>query len=204
MEGMTRKFCKSKRWGLFSLGLILASGIFYFSVLVQKRAVWPTVSLINGVPSVEVEATVLSVKRDGNVECAGKCPGYKYPRDSMEIRIDRIISVANPSNIRFTPPQEGEQLAVNSMMYSAEPAIVKTVFAPKPGSIDPKTAVTARSLFADPIPKMNGYFVYTLTTQSPKGAGEKILPGLQSGSRFRANIYVQSKERIELMDYTIF
>jgi len=158
-------------------------------------------------PSVDLEATVVSLNTDENVECEGVCPAYEYPKDTGVVRIDKIISTnyGDTGLESLEGIKEGGEIAVQ-FQYSARPAIFRLIPAPEqPAPTDPETPVSHVPSSARPAPVEDGYFVYAHESGIVEEETDTILPGLEVGSKFRATInYISSNmivvSRYEVMD----
>ena len=157
------------------------------------------------VPTIDIEATVISLSLDTNIECEGKCPGYEYPKDTGVIKIDNILSIHNPNNWELKGIKEGNEIKVK-FDYSARPAKIRMVPTGRTStSLVPasETSVSHIPTFAKPIPKEDGYFVYVIESTLVTEDTETILPGLDSGSKFKATVSYSSPIRISVGKYEI-
>ena len=183
-----KTICPGTQFPIFILIIILISGC------IEETVVIPIDEIGTQVPTIKLEATVISLSLDTNIECEGKCPGYEYPKDTGVIRIDKIISMDNPYNWNLDEIKEGNEITVQ-FDYSARPAKIKMV---PVSSVD-----THIPTFAKPIPKEDGYFVYVIESTSVKEETEEILPALNVKSKFRAIISYSSPTRISVGKYEI-
>lgn len=157
------------------------------------------------VPTIDIEATVISLSLDTNIECEGKYPGYEYPKDTGVIKIDNILSIHNPNNWELKGIKEGNEIKVK-FDYSARPAKIRMVPAGKTSTSSvpaSETPISHIPTFAKPIPKEDGYFMYVIESTLTTEETETILPGLDSGSKFKATVSYSSPTRISVGKYKI-
>lgn len=154
------------------------------------------------VPTIDLEATVVSIFKDTNIACEGKCPGYQYPKDKGTIRIDKIISIDNPDNFEIEGIEEGNEIQVE-FYYSAQPAKIRKLPSPPAETGPANTTVSHTPMFANPIPKEDGYFIYEFESTLATEETETVLPGLEEGSKFSATISYLSSDRISIAEYQI-
>ena len=151
-------------------------------------------------PTIDLEATVISLSPDTNIECENKCPGYQYPKDTGVIRIDKIIS-GNYQELKGI--EEGSEITIE-FDYSSRPAKIRMIPALEaPTSNSPEEPVSHIPTFAEPIPRENGYFIYIIETNLVDEETETILSGLEVGSKFRATINYCSPIMISVGKYEI-
>lgn len=150
-------------------------------------------------PTINLEATVISLSPDTNIECENKCPGYQYPKDTGVIRIDKIIS-GNYQKLKGI--EEGSEITVQ-FDYSSRPAKIRMIPVSEEPSNSPEEPVSHVPTFAEPIPRENGYFIYNIETNLVGEETEIILPGLKVGSKFRATINYCSPDMISVGKYEI-
>lgn len=177
--------------------LILMSGC------IQKQLsenVEPKPAMVK-VPTIEIEATVISLSLDTKIEGEEKYPGYEYPKDAGVIKIDNILAIHNPNNWELKGIKEGNEVTVK-FDYSARPAKIRIVPAGKTPPAG-ETPVSHVPTFAKPIPKENGYFVYVIESTLVTEETETVLPGLDSGSKFKATVSYSSPTRISVGKYEI-
>ena len=124
------------------------------------------------VAGVYVQATVLKVILDDDPSCAGKCVGYKYPKDKSVVRIDNIKK--NFFALGKINLKAGDEFEHN-LLFSARPARLVA-----DGSLKNISAHKYLGFLAAPIPVENGYFIYKLPI---KKKSERVLPGLKEGDR---------------------
>lgn len=138
------------------------------------------------IPTVDLEATIITLSIDADEDnCAGRCPGSKYPQDNAVIKVNKI----DDSN----DPQGTVSLAVEDEIsvkfrYSARPAklVRDPILDEQPTSDDPRTPSGYTNPLTKPIPIEEGYFIYYLPIQ--KNA-EKTLPGLEVGNQIKLTGY---------------
>jgi outer membrane murein-binding lipoprotein Lpp len=196
-----KTICLGTQFSIFTFFLIAVLGTILISGCIQEQVVKPTISV--QVPTIKLEATVISLSLDTNIECEEKCPGSEYPRDTGVIRIDRIISVENPNNWDLDEIKEGNEITIE-FDYSARPAKIRIV--PVPKENDPASSETPIShvpTFANPIPKEDGYFVYVIESPLVAEESETILPGLDVGLKFTGTIGYSSPTKISIGKYEI-
>jgi len=153
-------------------------------------------------PTINLEATIVSLSPDTNIECENKCPGYQYPKDTGVIRIDKIISIDNSANWELKGIEEGSEITIE-FDYSSRPAKIRMIPALEETSNSPEEPVSHVPTFAEPIPRENGYFIYNIETNLVGEEIEIILPGLEVGSKFRATINYCSPDMISVGKYEI-
>lgn len=154
-------------------------------------------------PVYEVEATIVILTPDKNIECEGNCPGYEYPIDTGIIKIDKIISVTNPDNVGLNGYKKGDRIEVR-FLYSSRPA--KIIYTPASSSatssVEPEKPVSS-DILNKPISKQDGLFVYEIETSSVDQAQEVFLSGLEEGMKIKTNISLESPSSGLIMKYTI-
>ena len=181
-----------ERYFVFIIGIILISGCIQ-----ENSTAKPDIMQCL---TINLEATIVSLSPDTNIECENKCPGYQYPKDTGVIRIDKIIS-GNYQELKGI--EEGSEVTIE-FDYSSRPAKIRTIPAlEEPTSNSPEEPVSHIPTFAEPIPRENGYFIYYIETNLVVGEIEIILPGLEIGFKFRATISYCSPNMISVGKYEI-
>lgn len=156
-------------------------------------------------PSIELEATVLSLSIDENIECENVCPAYEYPKDTGVVRIDRIISTnyGDTGLESLEGMEEGGEITIQ-FQYSSRQAKIRLV--PKseePITGGPDTPVSHTPSSAYPVPIEDDYFVYTHESTLAEEETETILPGLEVGDKFRATLNYIFSDMIVVGKYEV-
>jgi hypothetical protein len=152
-----------------------------------------------------VEATIISINK--SEVCAYKEKNCRvfYPNDSGIVKIEKIESYLSYPKKNYKDLEEGKNVFTHFLL-TARPVKIKyvTVYIPK-GMKDSFSEINLESSnqksnkIFKPIPKENGYFVFTTKVfyqeiesdylPSEKTLNEKFLPGLKEGDKFKARIY---------------
>ena len=139
-------------------------------------------------PSMEIEATVISLSIDENIECENKCPRREYPKDSGTIRIDKIVSVTDDQNrgLKGIEIMGKDNIKVR-FGYSSRPTKIIMIPPSEPTLSDDGRTVRSPPSSNGPVLKQDDYFIYAFENALVEEETiKKILPGLVVGSKFRA------------------
>lgn len=194
-----------KREYFLILGIIVVLIIvgIVFSGYIQQQFIGGEPAIAK-YPTIDLEATVVSLSPDTNIECENECPGYQYPKDTGVIEINKIISIDNPNNWELKGIEEDGEITAQ-FHYSSRPAKIRMIPALNKLQrlIKPETLVSHVPTFAKPIPKEDGYFIYSIESTLVDEETETILPGLKVDSKFRATISYSSPGMISVSQYEI-
>ena len=155
------------------LTLIILVSIFLIKIPKQGG---PAMALL---PNVDFEGTVVSLSFVGGDEEGGD---ITYPRDTAVVKIDKINFISSDFDWVSAGIEEGKEVTIQ-FQYSARPTKIKQIFdSEAPTSSGNDASVSATSSFT----KENGYFVYSTISGTITEETEKILPGLEIGSKFKS------------------
>jgi len=129
-------------------------------------------------PHLDLEATVVSL----SLSDVQENPALR-PTDTGVIRIDKINSISTDFDWVSAGIKEGAEVNVQ-FSHSARPAKIRTLpDFEQPTSNLPNTLVTGEP---ESFSIEDGYFVYAQKQPQITKETEKILPGLEVGSKFKA------------------
>lgn len=163
-------------WIVGIIVLVIIAGFVIMSIIREQGEPLPRLVLL---PNVNFEGSIISLSLVGGEEEGGD---ITRPRDTAVVRIDKINSISSDFDWVSAGIEEGNEITVQ-FQYSARPAKIKQIFDPEaPTSSGNETPVSATLSFT----KENGYFVYSTKSGTITEETEKILPGLEEDSKFKA------------------
>jgi len=193
---------------LISAGILILLSVLISGCVQQggSKSMKPEIAMA---PTIDVEATVISLSLDTRQECEGKCLGY--PNDRGLILIEKVIATTYPPPIQPGGPEAagageikgfevGNKVEV-SFYYSARPS--KIVYVPAPVREPQPQTTTVTAPLKKPIPKVDAYFIYTIESNLVDQPTEVILPGLQIGAKIRATITYDAPSKGTIGRYEI-
>jgi hypothetical protein len=174
---------------LLTLGLLImlcVTGTLYILAKNQSEADNSHIDIAR-LPRLTVQGVVTAIETD-EVDCTNPCNRNDHPLDTGTIKITKVISVDNPSNMALSDVTVGQDILVR-FGYSARPAKIKIIpEADDATQYGPNGTVSHQ---VNPenylVRQENGQFVYTDLSIN-KELSEKTLPGLKIGDTFSATI----------------
>jgi len=154
------------------------------------------------VPTITIEATIISLSIDENIECLEVCPAFQYPLDIGYIKINKIISVNNPLEWDLVGISENSEIEVK-FSYSSRPVKIRLIPASSQEPSSSNTTVSHVPSSANPVLLEDEFFVYVIESNLVSEVTETILPGFREGSNFNATISYSSSDRIYVGEYVL-
>ena len=173
-------------------GKFIIFGIIVLLIVIGIVIYYQTTSKLQiaNLPYVEIEATVISLSLDESANYSEGEEIFSPPRDSATIRIDKITKIGgNDFDWASIGIEEGKEVSLD-LKYTARPTKIITVIGDTEyidGNITSHKIVPTTIRFED------NHFVFRINGNLES---EKILPGLQEGSKIKARIW-------ELSDFAI-
>jgi hypothetical protein len=171
------------------------------------------IKTIGGLPQIydfgTIEGTIISLNKSGTCPYKEKnCITEYYPNDWGIVKIDKIDSYSSYPEKTYKELQQNKEFLTHFIL-TARPTKIRylTVYLPKSAQtnleISSKQTITqevesTKTIFK-PLPKEEDYYVLTTKVfyqelkdsyiPSAQTINEKILPGLNTGDRFKAKIF---------------
>lgn len=173
-------------WTIGIVVLVIIAWVIWINFMHNQSG-----SLMALSPYMEFEGTIISLSLDesGNYYEDGEL--VDAPKDSAVVRIDRIIETGGSYSFDWTSLgiEEGKEVTLD-FKYTARPTKIITVG----GETTQDGDAVSHQIVPTKITFENGYFIFRVNGNS---GTEKILLGLQEGSKFKTKLWKTFEVKLE-------